>query len=201
MCKVHRPHEIDAFVLRVVMSLLLAVTFAGCAPLPPRLSESVLLAPGVRLDLPPPAAFGRQAEMTQRVVARHGKDVFVFEGRLSIGPDRLLLVGIDLFGRRAMTIDWNGAQMNVERAPWLPETLPPENVLADIVLLFWPEEAIRHALHGAELTVGNASRSIRRGSEEIIAITYDNHPDTIVATLTNRSRHYEIEVRSKTLTP
>ena len=201
MCKVHRQHEIDAFVLRIVMSLLLAVSFAGCAPLSPRFSESVLLAPGVQLDLPPLAAFGRQAEMMQWVVARHGEDVFIFEGRLSIGPDRLLLVAIDPFGRRAITIDWNGAQMNVERAPWLPETLPPENMLADIVLLFWPEDAIRHALHGAELAVGNASRSIRRGSEEIIAITYDNHPDTIVATLTNRSRHYEIEVRSKTLTP
>jgi len=181
------------------MSMIAAAVIAGCTASVPRSSESVLVAPGVLLELPSPAAFGRRADLVQLVTARHGTEVFVFEGRLSVTPDRLVLAGTDLLGRRAMTIDWDGARMDVERAPWLPETLPPENVLADIVLLFWPEEAVRRGLDGGELAVSPTSRSIRRGSEEVIAITYDGDPWTGTARLANRPRNYTIEVRSQAL--
>ncbi len=190
-------HEVEVPVLRVVMTIILAVTLAGCASSVPRLPESVLVAPGVELELPPPSALERRVEAAQLVTARYEGTTSVFEGRLSVAPDRLFLVCTDVLGRRAMTVAWDGVRLEVERAPWLPEALPPENVLADIVLLFWPEESIRRGLRGADILATGTSRSVRQGMTEIISITRDADPWAGAATLTNHARRYEIQVQSQ----
>ncbi|MBE0531779.1 MAG: DUF3261 domain-containing protein [Rhodospirillales bacterium] len=155
------------------------------------------MAPGVELELPPPSALKHRVEAAQLVTARYEGTSSVFEGRLSVAPDRLFLVCTDGLGRRAMTIAWDGARLEVERAPWLPEVLPPENVLADIMLLFWPEEGIRRGLRGADIRVTPTSRSIRQGTTEVISITHDADPWAGVATLVNHARRYDIKVQSQ----
>lgn len=190
-------HEVEVSALRVVMTIILAVALAGCASSVPRVPESVLLAPGVELELPPPSALERRVEAVQLVTARYDGNTTVFEGRLSVASDRLFLVCTDGLGRRAMTIAWDGARLEVEQAPWLPEALPPENVLADIILLFWPEESIRRGLRGADIMATGAARSIRQGMTEIISITRDADPWAGAATLTNHARRYEIRVQSQ----
>lgn len=192
-------HEVEVPVLRVVMTIILAVAFAGCASSVPRLPESVLVAPGVVLELPPPSALKRQVEAVQLVTARYDGNTSVFEGRLSVASDRLFLVCTDGLGRRAMTIAWDGTLLEVTRASWLPEALPPENVLADIMLLFWPEESIRRGLRGADFRVTLTSRSVWQGMTEIISITHDADPWAGVATLTNHARGYEIHVQSQAM--
>jgi len=49
-------------------------------------------------------------------------------------------------GRRAVTITWTGQNVSAETAPWVPETLRPGSMLADIILIYWPEAAVRRAL-------------------------------------------------------
>jgi Protein of unknown function (DUF3261) len=126
---------------------------AGCTlvgPAPPDLPDGrVTVAPGLVFSLPPPSALERNAEALQLVTAHYRHDVFVFETRISVTPTRLLAVGTDMLGRRAMTIEWTGSDLHVEAEPWVPPELRARNVVADIMLLHWPVSAVRAGLSPA----------------------------------------------------
>ena len=180
---------------RLIVSLCCLVLVA-CVASPP-LAERVTVAPGITLDLPRPGDLGRSVEAVQMVTARHGDDRFVFEGRLSVGPERLLLVGSDSLGRRALTVSWSRGRMEVERAAWLPDSLHPENILADIVLLYWPEAVVRRHLSGAGLTRTATGRAI----DDVIAVSWLGDPWNGTATLRNSAWDYTLEVRSVEVGP
>ncbi len=116
----------------------------------------VMVAPGVTFALPSPATLGRSVEAQQLVTARYRNDTFAFEASISVTPARLLLVGTDMLGRRAMTIEWTGNDLTFEAAPWLPAELRARNIIADIMLAHWPQNAVRaglapaHALQQAD---------------------------------------------------
>jgi hypothetical protein len=155
--------------------LLAALALAGCAAAPPPLPPgSVRVAPGLVLVLPQPAELGRSLEATQLVTAHYGAQTFVFEGHVSATPERLLLVGLDPMGRKALSVTWSASGIQAETAPWLPEQLHPENMLADLVLLYWPEAVVRRGLAGSGGTVtsGARSRSIGLDGQELIHADY-----------------------------
>jgi len=180
-----------------VLAGLVGLGLAACTAPPPPEPGRVTIAPGITLSLPTPAALGRSVDAVQMVTARHQGETHVFEGRLSVGPDRLLLVGTDSLGRRAMTVTWSQGRITVERADWLPDSLRPENILADIVVLYWPEAAVRPALTGADLTEREGERMIG----EVIAVSWRGDPWTGTARLRNRAWDYELEVRSVVVGP
>lgn len=182
--------------MRNLLASISCLCLIACAA-PPQAPERVVVAPGMTLDLPPPGDLGRVVDAVQMVTARHGADSFVFEGRLSVGPDRLLLVGSDSLGRRAMTVSWGEGGIAMERASWLPESLRPENVLADIILLYWPEVVVRRALHGATLTETTSGRHVG----EAIAVSWQGDPWNGIARLRNLAWDYELEVRSVMVGP
>ena len=159
------------------------------------------MAPDIRLVLPPPGDLGRPVEAVQLVTARHGDDVFVFEARLSASANGVLLVATDSLGRRAMRIGWTNAGIDVERAPWLPDTLHPENIMADLVLLYWPEASVRRGLAGGDLVTGPGWRSVRHGGAEAISVTTPPDPFSGEAHLTNSAWHYDLDVRSALVSP
>ncbi|SEH50012.1 DUF3261 domain-containing protein [Magnetospirillum fulvum] len=184
--------------VRAALVLLIGLGLAACAaPPPPPEPGRVTIAPGITLALPSPAALGRSVDAVQIVTARHRGDSFVFEGRLSVEPERLLLVGTDSLGRRAMTVTWSQGQISVERAAWLPDSLRPENILADIVLLYWPEAAVRSGLSGADLTEQTGNRAI--GSA--ILVSWQGDPWNGTAHLRNLVWEYELDVRSVLVGP
>jgi len=186
---------------------LLAVAMAGCLSAPPAAdgaAPQVAIAPDTRLVLPRPE-LGRSVEAVQQVTARRDGSVYVFEVRLQATPDRVQLAGIDPAGRRAMTIDWSGGHLAVERAAWLPDGVRPENVLADLVLAFWPEEVLRQALRdtGASLTADIAGRAVWRNGRELVTVRYGNRADpwSGMTQLRNLAWNYEIEIHSQRVTP
>lgn len=148
---------------------------SACAEAPARLhAGQVRVAPDLVLTLPSPASLGRRLEVAQLVVARHGDRNAAFEGRISAAPDRFDLVCIDPLGRKAMSIRWTPEGIVTERAPWVPEDLQPENMLADIVLLYWPAVVVGQALalSGGKLTADPRVRSIRVRGQEVIHAEY-----------------------------
>jgi hypothetical protein len=176
----------------VILALVGCTTPTGRAPVP--------VAPGIALSLPVPGELGRSVELVQLVTARRGGESFVFEGRLSAQPGSLVVISSDMMGRRAMTIRWNGVAIEAERADWMPASLRPENVLADIMLIYWPAQSLARAL-GPEVRIEESpgTRRISRDGKELIAIRYDGPPLAGTATLTNLAWSYEIEVRSSLL--
>jgi len=180
--------------------LLLALSACAAAPPPADATAPVMVAPGVTLSL---SAAGRSGpvEVDQLVTARRGDETYVLEARLSAGPGRLLLVGTDLMGRRAMRLDWHDGRLEVERAAWVPEDLPPANVLADLMLLFWPAEVVRDHLAGAELVSEGDRRILRREGVDLVVVRRDPDPWDGSASLDNRPWHYALTVRSTRISP
>lgn len=138
---------------------------------------------------------------TQLVTARYRDRTFVFEGLLSASPERLQLVALDSFGRRALSIVWDGDRVSFEPAPCLPDALKPENILADVVIVYWPEEAVRRGLAGTEavLRADPRERSISMRGSDTITVTYGPpNGETWVesAKYRNIAFGYELDLRS-----
>jgi hypothetical protein len=180
---------------------------AGCASAPPLADApaGVAIGPDTRLVLPAPAELGRPVDAIQQVTARRDGSVYVFEVRLHASADQVRLAGTDAAGRRAMTIDWTADRLSVERAAWLPETVRPEHVLGDLVMVFWPEASLRRALLQADasLTADASGRMVRRDGKDLVAVRYDSNLDpwSGVSQLRNLAWNYEIEIRSQRLAP
>ncbi|MEO0036513.1 MAG: hypothetical protein RLZZ501_2536 [Pseudomonadota bacterium] len=179
--------------------VLLALLLSACAEAPPP-PVVATVAPGVTLALAA-AGRGEPVEVVQLVAADHGDDTFLLEARLSAGPGRLLLVGTDPMGRRAMRLDWHDGRLEIERAPWVPEDLPPANVLADLMLLFWPAELVRDALAGAELIEDGDTRLLRRDGQDLVVVRRGPDPWEGEASLDHRLWHYHLSVQSHRVAP
>lgn len=169
-------------------------------------ADAPLIAPGEPLALPRPAELGRSVEASQLITASRGGQTFVFEGRLSVTPERFLLAGIDTMGRRAMTVTWTDAGVTAETAPWLPEGLRPGSMLADIVALYWPEAAVRRALApaGGELKADAHRRSVTLDGKEVLRAEHSwaaGAPWTGTLRYANLAWGYEIEVQSTEVAP
>ena len=135
--------------------------------------NALLIGPGQRLNLPRPADLGRRIVTTQLITLRGYGQTVVLEVNLSITSERVTLVGLDGMGRRAVTITWTGQNVSAETAPWVPETLRPGSMLADIILIYWPETAVRKALpDGGELLQEARSRTIRVNGKDVLRVDY-----------------------------
>jgi hypothetical protein len=167
-------------------------------------SQAPLIGPSTAIVLPKPQEMGRSLEVVQLVTLRFAGQAFTFDARLSITPDRLVLVGIDGMGRRAMTVAWNGETMTVEAAPWLPSTARPTSMLSDVVVLFFPIAAVRDALAvaGCELAITKRTRVVRCGETTVIQAEYDEQSSALwngKLRYWNLAWGYEAEVRSAEL--
>lgn len=188
-----------SIMVRRFLCLLLVGLLAACS-LPPSAGGSVALAPQVSLRLPTSAQLGQAVEAVQLVTASHGGDSFTFEGRLSVNADRLILVTTDGMGRRAMTIRWGNGSLEVDKASWLPASLPPPaNMLADIMLMYWPVEVLRTHVDGALVEADGTSRSLRRDGALVVDISHQPDPWNGSITLHNRVWEYRIHVISSRL--
>jgi hypothetical protein len=165
-------------------SVLPLLLLSACAGAPP--PGTVVIAPGERFTLPAPASLGREVEAVQLVTLRHGKDQIAFEGHLSVTRERVLLVGTDGFGQRLISIAWDGKTVSAEKASFLPDRLRPDSVLADVMLIYWPEAAVQAGLSGDTTQV---------------IVQRDADPWRGQARLVNKAWDYEIDARSSVVAP
>ncbi|MGF7172642.1 DUF3261 domain-containing protein [Azospirillum doebereinerae] len=188
--------------------LALLLLLGGCAGLPPAAGSAAgddprapLVAPDARIALPRPADLGRSVEVAQLITVRREGQTFAFEGHMSVTPEAFTLVGLDGMGRRTMTLTWTDAGIQSESAPWLPDAVRPGSMLADIVLLYWPDAAVRKALApvGGTLASDDHTRSIRVGGRDLMEAKHSwssGGPWTGTLHYTNRAWGYEIDVQS-----
>ena len=167
-------------------ALLVATALATCGA--PPADTIVTIAPDITFALPSPAALGGAVEARQLITARHGDQTYVFETLVSATASRLLVVGSDMLGRRAMTLTWDGRTLDIEAAAWLPPELPARNIIADIMLVHWPLSAVRAGLGPpARLDAPTPDRrEVRAGDRLVIAI------DGPAAGWTGRWRYHHV---------
>jgi len=184
-------------VRRVRLALVAMLAVSGCASHAAQMRAEI--APHLLFSVPAPGELGFAVEAEQRVTAQYGDDRQVFEAHLSVARNRLLLIAFDPFGRRLFTLSEDGT-LQFAAQPDLPAALRPENVLADIALVYWPEPAIARGLPtGVRITEHDNHRSISVGGREIIDVDYDRSSDRAwprVAHYRNLALGYALEIES-----
>jgi hypothetical protein len=161
---------------------------------------ALLIGPGQRLNVPRPADLGRRIVATQLITLRGYGQTFVLEVNLSITKERVTLVGLDGMGRRAVTITWTGQKVAAETAPWVPETFRPGSMLADIILIYWPEAVVHRALpEGGALLQEAHGRTIQVNGKDVFRVDYGSAataPWHGTLHYSNLAWGYEVDVQS-----
>ena len=136
--------------------------------------SEVLLSPGHKLVLPLPASYGSRIKVRQLVTIEHNGNTMSFEVLLNIQPSAVNLVAVDPLGQRALTLNWDGVTLVVEKAPFLPNSLRPDCLLADLIAVYWPAPVVQRALAetGAEVEDHGHRRIIAAGGSELLKADY-----------------------------
>jgi len=195
--------------MKSIITIAIVLFLAGCADLPKDnvVPSSVKIAPDLVLAMPQVADLGRPVEVSQLVTVHYGQQSFAFEVHIQATPEHFLFVGLDLMGRKMITIDWTKDKINYEKASWVPSELRPENILADIVLLYWPAAIVRQGLatSGGKLLAGKNSRTVMLRDKKIWRADYrptvKNDLWSGKLHYRNLARGYEFDVQSAETIP
>ncbi len=185
----------------ILTVFLLIGTLAGCAAAPQPQSASALIGPDLRFAIPSPRELGRSVDATQLVTAHFRGQTQVFEAHISVSPERLTFIGLDPLGRRALTVTQSDAGITVDAAPWLPSGLRAENILADVAIVYWPEEAVRRGLSrtAATLHADGHERTITANGRDIVRVEYERRQGNTwagAARYQNVAFGYELDLQS-----
>lgn len=184
----------------VFLGLLSFLALAGCAG-PGHLPASEPVAPGVSLTLPEHPPFGDVAAV-QLVEARRKGRTDRFEAYIEGGAERFTLAMTIPSGPSLMTVEWRPGRLLVRRGI-APAAIEAERILADFMLVYAPEDALREALTGGDLVFsGGATRRIfRNGSLLAEAVVPQGNPWEGEARLRNFVYDYELTIRSRSQAP
>lgn len=179
--------------VRAYLALPLAALASGCALIPDAWTPSWLpfvgnknataepeglraeIADDLTLVLPTPPGYPEERTIIQTGRAQFGERRAAFEAVLALGPERTEIVLMMPAGPRLSTIVWDATGVHEDRAPFVPDSLPVENILADIFVTVWPEASVAGTLpEGVTMEVADdGRRTIRRGDEIILTVGPD----------------------------
>ncbi|HEX9872709.1 MAG TPA: DUF3261 domain-containing protein [Candidatus Tectomicrobia bacterium] len=116
----------------------------------------------------PPEALGASVRAVQQWHILSGGRSWLILSVLDVSPHGLTLVGLSGFGRRVITLRYNGVELSEEHHPRVPEELEGRRILRELQLIYWPKDAVLHALPpgwhvedtGAERVVTNAAGTV-----------------------------------------
>jgi hypothetical protein len=199
--------------LRLLLVAIGASLLAGCATSAPSPSSSpshsVELATGQAFTLPVNGwadGLAPKLSVVQQVTAQQPDgSTIAFQAVLALTPQQTRLTILDDLGRRAATITWGPDVITIDRAAWLPQAVDLRRVLVDMMLVYWPEPALRASMPSAWVLQGTATgRSITdasSGAEVITTTTPPRDPWQGVATLQQHHSHYSLTIQSQRLEP
>lgn len=172
------PGESRAAVLeRALRFLAVVCVLPSCSLIAPARVAPPPEAPGSAvLSLPSRPGYPGEVAVVQDLDAVHGDQAFDVQAVLQASAEHLVLVLTLPFGPRLATIDWSAGGVAIRRDLDLPVAarVPPEAVLSDIVLAFWPEALVRSSLReGVSLVVEPGRRLVIRDGVAVIEVHYD----------------------------
>lgn len=199
-CALVPSPEAPANPYATLVSEVLRSSEASANPSPTSVSE-VLLAPGHKLVLPPPATYGSRIKVRQLVTIEFGGNAMSLEVLLNIEPSAVNLVAVDPLGRRALTLNWDGTRLVVEKAPFLSDSVRPDCLLADLIAVYWPAPVVQRALaaSGAKVEDDGDHRIIAAEGSELLKADYAwTAKSGLVGTMkyANLSWGYTVSVKS-----
>jgi hypothetical protein len=153
------------------------------------------------LQLPALPGYPGEIAVVQNLHVVRGDRADDVQALLEASPAHLVLVLTLPLGPRLATIDWSAGGIAIRRDLDLPgaDALQPEDALADIMLAFWPEAAVRESLRdGFALVVEPDRRLVMRDGVAVIEVARDGaDPWNGQTTLDNRLFGYRLTIVSR----
>jgi hypothetical protein len=183
------------------MVFTVCLLLAGCATAPPASlgDTQAMIAPRVVFTVPPPSVLNQTVDVAQSITAHFKDQSFSFDVQIQLVPEELDLAALDGFGRRGLTVAWKSSGVVFRPAPWLPKFIRPADILADIALVYWPQEALAGALlaSGAALTQTESGRTVSADGRDLVVVEYGPGKSwSRPAKLRNLAFGYEIDIQS-----
>ncbi|MEB5705227.1 DUF3261 domain-containing protein [Pantoea anthophila] len=126
--------------IRAASLLLTALLLSACAgPAPDSSRPSAWLKPGVKVTLPPPGihpAFQQQQLLTGQVKGQ-SQSLLVL---LSADEQQIDLAGLSSVGIRLFSLRYDAGGIHTQQLMPLPQMPAASQVLADIMLSYWPRD-------------------------------------------------------------
>lgn len=126
------------------VAVLLCALLSACATTrletKPDIGIEVATLPKIPLLSPVTAAGAFSAN--QIINVTHDGQSHQFESLLEWDKSSIHLA-IVKFGKRIMTVNFDGAQVDVQKEPFVPNALQGEQILGDIQLVYWPTDALK----------------------------------------------------------
>ncbi len=172
-----------------LMAMALVLALGGCASAP---------GPNAQLGLKlAPAALGTAVSVVQHLkIERQGR-VDELDAVLEVDGGQLELVGLVL-GQRVLSLHYDGVKLSSWRHFMLPAQVKAEDVLDDLQLTLWPQEAIAKALPpGWRVEDEGLRRTIYMGQAVIASFQYSGMPrwsGTVV--LDNLRYNYRLTIQT-----
>jgi hypothetical protein len=179
--------------------LVLVLGLPACSLLTPKPVTAPSPERGV-LRLPAAPGYPGAVAAFQTIHVERGDQIGDVQGLLELSALQLVMVLTQPLGPRLATIAWTADGIDIERAPGAPAAaVQPEDVLADLVLAFWPEAAVRENLRdGLALVVQSDRRLVMRGDALLIEVERnDADPWNGTVRLDNRLVGYQLTIMSQ----
>lgn len=158
--------------MRRLLLIYISAALSGCALLPQR--------PPPALPLLAPQALGASRSSQQVLHVAYGKHELTLQAALQATPGHDTLIAVGPFGQRFFTLNYDGDTLKADVSPYLPDTLPPRQVLADVELALWPLSAWQQRLAGTGWVLSAPQPGVRRlryGDRLVAEVYYDDGSD------------------------
>ena len=158
--------------MRRLLPVFISTALAGCALLPQ--------APPPQLPLLEPAALGVSRSSQQVLHVAYGAHDLTLQCALLAGVRNDTLIAVGPFGQRFFTLNYNGDRLKADVSPYVPDTLPPRQVLSDVELALWPLAAWQQRLAGSGWSLTAPQPGVRRlryGDRLVAEVHYDDGGD------------------------
>ncbi len=82
---------------------------------------------------------------------------------------------LDPAGRRAIALTWTEHELTAQKASWVPDEMNTNDILARMIIAFWPLEHAKEGMAADVALVKNEQgRTLRLKDTDIIAVTYSS---------------------------
>ena len=174
---------------RLIAIGAISAALGACASAPPRATASE--PPQLRLA---PSLLGRPLNLEQHLTLQapgHDQQLDV----LLEADASHVRMGVVAMGQVAARLDWDGATLTEERAPWWPQAVSGSRILSDLQLTLWPVAAIQAALPaGWQLAESGNVRTLTQDGEVVTVITRSSPQDV---ELDQRREHFKLRIESR----
>jgi hypothetical protein len=160
-------------VIPVVLAALLA---NACSSLP----HGIAIPGAAPYPLLPSAVFTSSLSVTQSVTISGGNNQ-QFLLQTETGPEGLDMVALTGFGQKLFELQYRQDRLSVTKTPFMPDSLVPESLFADLQLSWWPRELLHDLFANTPIVFTETGtqpqrRIFRQGDAAVIEILYSPTP-------------------------